>query len=53
MRLLFVVQCFRKPYGVYIIVSFIAPSALEVGESSYGLSYTAADGHVMSYNHHR
>lgn len=32
--LLFAVQCFREPYGVYVTVSCIAPSAPEVGEFS-------------------
>ncbi|KFK35022.1 hypothetical protein AALP_AA5G224000 [Arabis alpina] len=48
MRLLFAVQCFREPYGVYVTVNCIAPSAPEVGEFSYHLSYTV-DGHTMTY----
>ncbi|ESQ47278.1 hypothetical protein EUTSA_v10027865mg [Eutrema salsugineum] len=46
---LFAVQCFREPYGVYVTVSCIAPSAPEVGEFSYQISYTSADGHTMTY----
>ncbi|KFK40945.1 hypothetical protein AALP_AA2G064200 [Arabis alpina] len=38
--LLFAVQCFKEPYGLYVTVSCIAPSAPEVGEFSYHLSYT-------------
>ena len=35
MKLLLAVQCFREPYGVYVTVSCIAPSSLEVGHFSY------------------
>ncbi|CAH2079675.1 unnamed protein product [Thlaspi arvense] len=41
-------HCFREPYGVYVTVSCIAPSAPEVGEFSYHLSYTV-DGHTITY----
>ncbi|EOA22439.1 hypothetical protein CARUB_v10003085mg [Capsella rubella] len=47
-KLLFVVQCFREPYGVCVTVSCIAPSAPEIGKFSYHLSYTV-DGHTMTY----
>ncbi|XP_002870579.2 E3 ubiquitin-protein ligase SINA-like 7 isoform X1 [Arabidopsis lyrata subsp. lyrata] len=47
-RILFAVQCFRDPCGVYVTVSCIAPSAPEVGQFSYRLSYTV-DGHTMIY----
>ncbi|ESQ47281.1 hypothetical protein EUTSA_v10027866mg [Eutrema salsugineum] len=47
--LLFVVQCFREPYGVYVTVRCIAPSAPEVGEFSYHISYTSVDEHTMIY----
>ncbi|EFH46840.1 hypothetical protein ARALYDRAFT_915958 [Arabidopsis lyrata subsp. lyrata] len=47
-RLLFAVQCFREPCGVYVTVSCIAPSAPEVGQFSYHLSYTV-DGHTITY----
>ncbi|KFK35023.1 hypothetical protein AALP_AA5G224100 [Arabis alpina] len=46
--LLFAVQCFREPCGVYVTVSCIAPSAPEVGEFSCHLSYTV-DGNTMTY----
>ncbi|CAH8277328.1 unnamed protein product [Arabidopsis lyrata] len=46
--LLFAVQCFQEPYGVYVTVSCIAPSAPEVGNFSYDLSYTV-DGQTMTY----
>ncbi|EFH46836.1 hypothetical protein ARALYDRAFT_915953 [Arabidopsis lyrata subsp. lyrata] len=45
---LFAVQCFREPCGVYFTVSCIAPSAPEVRQFSYHLSYTV-DGHTMIY----
>ncbi|CAL9224523.1 unnamed protein product [Arabidopsis halleri] len=47
-KLLFAVQCFRKPCGVYVTVSCIAPSAPEVGQFSYRLSYTK-DGQTVIY----
>ncbi|ESQ47280.1 hypothetical protein EUTSA_v10027864mg [Eutrema salsugineum] len=47
--LLFVVQCFREPYGVYVTVRCIAPSAPEVGEFSYQISYKSVDEHTMFY----
>ncbi|EOA34456.1 hypothetical protein CARUB_v10021992mg [Capsella rubella] len=47
-NLLFVVQCFREPCGVYVTVSCIAPPSGEVGEFSYHLTYTV-DGNTMSY----
>lgn len=46
--LLFTMHCFRKPYGVIVTISCIAPSAPEVGEFSYHLSYTV-DGHTLTY----
>lgn len=49
MKLLFAVQCFREPYGVYVTVSCIAPSSPEVGHFSYEISYIVADGHTMTY----
>ncbi|CAH2079916.1 unnamed protein product [Thlaspi arvense] len=48
MTLLFAVQCFREPYGVYVTVSCIAPSAPRLGKFSYDISYTV-DGHTMIY----
>ncbi|KAG7611048.1 Zinc finger RING-type [Arabidopsis suecica] len=48
-KLLFVVQCFEEPCGVYVSVSCIAPSAPEVGEFSYGLLYTTWEGVTMTY----
>ncbi|EFH45080.1 hypothetical protein ARALYDRAFT_916589 [Arabidopsis lyrata subsp. lyrata] len=47
-RLLFAVQCFKEPCGVYVTVSCIAPFTREVGAFSYYFSY-AVDGNVMSY----
>lgn len=47
-HLLFTVECFAEPYGVNVAVSCIAPCAPEVGEFSYGLSYTV-DGHTVTY----
>ncbi|KAF2615721.1 hypothetical protein F2Q70_00008894 [Brassica cretica] len=47
-RLLFAVQCFREPFGVYVTVSCIAPSIQEVGQFSYRLVYTV-DGQTMTY----
>ncbi|CAH8302503.1 unnamed protein product [Eruca vesicaria subsp. sativa] len=47
-RLLFTVQSFRKPYGVYVTVSCIAPSSPKVGRFSYYISYTM-DGHTIIY----
>ncbi|CAF2096423.1 BnaA05g11490D [Brassica napus] len=41
--LLFVVQCFSEPYGVYVTVSCIAPSADEIGEFSCFISTTAVN----------
>ncbi|CAL9224521.1 unnamed protein product [Arabidopsis halleri] len=46
--LVFAVQCFKEPCGVYVTVSCIAPSFQEVGKFSYHLSYTV-DGHTMTY----
>ncbi|XP_010435701.1 PREDICTED: E3 ubiquitin-protein ligase SINA-like 7 [Camelina sativa] len=48
-RLLFAVQCFREPCGVYLTVSCIAPSTPEVGEYSYHVSYNVDDGHTLTY----
>ncbi|ESQ47279.1 hypothetical protein EUTSA_v10027852mg [Eutrema salsugineum] len=48
-RRLFAVQCFRESYGVYVTVRCIAPSAPQVGEFSYHISYTSGDGHIMTY----
>lgn len=42
-------QCFRKPYGVYVTVSCIAPPAPEVKKFAYDISYTTADGHTVVY----
>ncbi|XP_019086368.1 PREDICTED: putative E3 ubiquitin-protein ligase SINA-like 9 [Camelina sativa] len=47
-HLLFAVQCFSEADGVYITVSCIAPSAPEVGEFSYHLSYTV-DGNAITH----
>ncbi|KAG2307405.1 hypothetical protein Bca52824_027153 [Brassica carinata] len=47
-RLLFTVQSFRKPSGVYVTVSCIAPSSPKIGKFSYGISYTV-DGHSITY----
>uniref|UniRef100_A0A0D3BZJ5 RING-type E3 ubiquitin transferase n=1 Tax=Brassica oleracea var. oleracea TaxID=109376 RepID=A0A0D3BZJ5_BRAOL len=47
-RLLFTVQSFRKSYGVYVIVSCIAPSSPKVGKFSYCITYTI-DGHSITY----
>jgi len=38
--LLFVVQCFREPNGVYVAVNCIAPLAPEVEKFSYRISYS-------------
>ncbi|EOA17151.1 hypothetical protein CARUB_v10005419mg [Capsella rubella] len=46
--LLFVVQCFKEPCGVFVTVRCIAPSAPKVGEFSYHLSY-AVDGYSMAF----
>ncbi|XP_006405877.2 E3 ubiquitin-protein ligase SINA-like 7 [Eutrema salsugineum] len=48
-KLLFVVQCIKEPYGVYVTVSCIAPSASEGGEFSYDIFYKSEDGHIMTY----
>ncbi|CAE6201932.1 unnamed protein product [Arabidopsis arenosa] len=45
---LFAVQCFREPYGVYVTVSCIAPSAPGLRQFSYDLSDTV-DGHTVIY----
>ncbi|EOA17204.1 hypothetical protein CARUB_v10005477mg [Capsella rubella] len=47
-KLVFVVQCFKEPYGVYVTISCIAPSAPEVGKFSYHLSYIV-DGYSMTF----
>ncbi|XP_018479609.2 E3 ubiquitin-protein ligase SINA-like 7 [Raphanus sativus] len=48
-RLLFTVQSFWKPYGVYVTVSCIAPpSSPKVEKLSYCISYTM-DGHTITY----
>ncbi|RID70305.1 hypothetical protein BRARA_C02335 [Brassica rapa] len=47
-RLLFAVQCFKEPFGVYVTVSCIAPSIQEVGPFSYRLIYTV-DGQTIIY----
>nr|Q9FKD6.2 RecName: Full=E3 ubiquitin-protein ligase SINA-like 8; AltName: Full=RING-type E3 ubiquitin transferase SINA-like 8; AltName: Full=Seven in absentia-like protein 8 [Arabidopsis thaliana] len=47
-KILFAVQCFRESCGVYVTVSCIAPSAPEVGQFSYQISYTV-DEHTMVY----
>ncbi|KAL0794219.1 hypothetical protein Bca101_065596 [Brassica carinata] len=47
-RLLFPVQCFKEPFGVYDTVSCIAPSTPQVGEFSYCLFYTV-ERHTMIY----
>ena len=44
-KLLFAVQSFKEPCGLYVTVSCIAPSSPEVGEFSYCLSY-AVGGHT-------
>uniref|UniRef100_A0A1J3FRT2 RING-type E3 ubiquitin transferase n=2 Tax=Noccaea caerulescens TaxID=107243 RepID=A0A1J3FRT2_NOCCA len=46
--LLFPVQCFREPCGVYVSVSCIAPPAPTVGRFSYDISYTV-DGQTVIY----
>ncbi|KAL1226047.1 E3 ubiquitin-protein ligase SINA-like 7 [Cardamine amara subsp. amara] len=46
--LLFVVQCFIESYGVYVTVSCIAPSALEVGEFSCHIS-TVVEKYNMTF----
>ncbi|KAL0847383.1 hypothetical protein Bca101_020629 [Brassica carinata] len=46
--LLFVFQCFRKPYGVCVTACCIAPSSPEVEEFSYDLSYNMG-GQTMTY----
>ncbi|CAA7055665.1 unnamed protein product [Microthlaspi erraticum] len=48
-RFLFPVQCFRKPYGVYVTVSCIAPPYPEAKRFSYDVSYTTEDGHTVVY----
>ncbi|CAN6934073.1 unnamed protein product [Brassica oleracea] len=40
MKLLFAVQCFREPYGVYVTISCIAPSSPEVGNT---MTYESPD----------
>ncbi|CAA7055671.1 unnamed protein product [Microthlaspi erraticum] len=47
--LLFVVQCFKEPNGVYVTVSCIAPSVPEMAQFSYELSYTTADGYTLNF----
>ncbi|EOA17194.1 hypothetical protein CARUB_v10005465mg [Capsella rubella] len=39
--LMFAVQCFREPSGVYVAVNCIAPLAPEVGKFSYRISYSS------------
>ncbi|XP_023634328.1 E3 ubiquitin-protein ligase SINA-like 7, partial [Capsella rubella] len=48
MELVFVVQCFKEPYGVYVTIRCIAPSAPEIGKFSYHLSYTV-DRYNMTF----
>ncbi|CAH2079674.1 unnamed protein product [Thlaspi arvense] len=48
MGLLFVVQRFKEPCGVYVTVSCIAPSSPAVGKFSYVISYTV-EGHTITY----
>ncbi|XP_010451914.1 PREDICTED: E3 ubiquitin-protein ligase SINA-like 8 [Camelina sativa] len=47
--LLFVVHCFTEPHGVYVTVSCIAPSALEVGEFSCHIS-TVVEKYNMTFD---
>ncbi|XP_006285318.2 E3 ubiquitin-protein ligase SINA-like 7 [Capsella rubella] len=47
-RLLFAVQCLREPYGVYVTLSCIAPTAPEVAKFSYRIYYTV-DEHTLIY----
>lgn len=47
-KLLFAVQCFNEPHGVYVTVRCIAPSAPEVGKFTYCLYYNM-DGHTLTY----
>ncbi|ESQ47274.1 hypothetical protein EUTSA_v10028229mg, partial [Eutrema salsugineum] len=47
-KVLFVVQCFREPNGVYVTVKCIAPLAPEVRKYSYRISYTS-NGHTHTH----
>ncbi|CAA7030311.1 unnamed protein product [Microthlaspi erraticum] len=38
--LMFVMQCIREPNGVYVMISFLAPTSPEVEKFSYRLSYS-------------
>ncbi|CAD5333337.1 unnamed protein product [Arabidopsis thaliana] len=46
-RLLFAVQCFYEPLGVYVTVRCIAPSTSKVGKLAYCLYYSM-DGHTLT-----
>ncbi|CAH8277338.1 unnamed protein product [Arabidopsis lyrata] len=46
--LLFALQCFYKPHGLYVTVRCIAPSTPEVGKLAYCLYYSM-DGHTLTY----
>ncbi|XP_024014367.1 E3 ubiquitin-protein ligase SINA-like 7 [Eutrema salsugineum] len=47
-KLLFALQCFNEPAGVYVTVRCIAPSSPEVEKFPYCLSYSM-DGHTLTY----
>ncbi|XP_019087476.1 PREDICTED: E3 ubiquitin-protein ligase SINA-like 7 [Camelina sativa] len=47
-RLLFALQCFNEPDGLYVTVRWIAPSAPELGKLAYCLYYSM-DGHTLTY----
>ncbi|CAL9224527.1 unnamed protein product [Arabidopsis halleri] len=47
-RLLFALQCFNEPCGVYVTVRCIAPSAPELEKLAYCLYYSM-DGHTLTY----
>ncbi|KAL1206999.1 E3 ubiquitin-protein ligase SINA-like 7 [Cardamine amara subsp. amara] len=47
-RLLFALQCFNEPHGLYVTVRCIAPSVPEVGKLAYCLYYSM-DGHTLTY----
>ncbi|XP_019086484.1 PREDICTED: E3 ubiquitin-protein ligase SINA-like 7 [Camelina sativa] len=47
-KVLFVLQCFREPKGVYVAVNCIAPLAPEVEKFSYRISYSF-QGRICSH----
>ncbi|KAG7543696.1 Seven-in-absentia protein TRAF-like domain [Arabidopsis thaliana x Arabidopsis arenosa] len=47
-RLLFALQCFNEPLGLYVTVRCIAPSTLEIEKLAYCLYYSM-DGQTLTY----